>query len=79
MAPTTTPYPWDGVWYLRQCLGWSVEHLGWRAGVSPAAIMAYEEGGELSPTDLLSIADAFAVEIGTNPLDLFSELAVVQT
>jgi hypothetical protein len=41
--------------------------------------MAYEEGGELSPTDLLSIADAFAIEIGTNPLDLFSGFAVVQT
>ena len=78
MAPET-PYPWDGVWYLRQRLGWSVEHLGSLAEVSPAAIMAYEEGGELSPTDLLKIADALAVEIGSNPLDLFSEFAVVQT
>jgi transcriptional regulator with XRE-family HTH domain len=78
MAPTT-PYPWDGVWYLRQRLGWSVEHLGWLAGVSPAAIMAYEEGGELSPTDLLKIANALAVEVRANPLDLFSEFAPVQT
>jgi transcriptional regulator with XRE-family HTH domain len=60
-------------------LGWSVEHLGWLAGVSPAAIMAYEEGGELSPTDLLRLADALAVEVRANPLDLFSEFAPVQT
>jgi transcriptional regulator with XRE-family HTH domain len=79
MAPTPNPHLWDGVWYLRQRLGWSVEHLGRLAGVSPAAIMAYEEGGELSPTDLLRIADALAAEIGANPVDLFSEFAVVQT
>jgi hypothetical protein len=41
--------------------------------------MAYEEGGELSPTDLLKIADALAVEVRANPIDLFSEFAPVQT